>query len=171
MRKAAIAIIFSKNEQEVLLVKRRDVPVWVLPGGGIEDNEAPEDAACREAFEETGVAVKIIRQVGAYTPINRLARDTFVFACEPIDMPYGDIQNLAPQEESQAVGFFPLKCLPKPFFFLHEEWLKDALLNQPEIIKRPICSISWYNLIKNIIKHPILIGRYLLSRCRKPINQ
>lgn len=42
------------NHQKLLLVKRRDVPVWVFPGGGIEKGETPERAVVREVFEESG---------------------------------------------------------------------------------------------------------------------
>ena len=47
-----LASIFSENRKKILLVKRRDVPVWVLPGGGVEENENEEDAILREAKEE-----------------------------------------------------------------------------------------------------------------------
>lgn len=34
MRKnAAIGVIFNSNKSQVLLVKRQDIPLWVLPGG------------------------------------------------------------------------------------------------------------------------------------------
>jgi len=56
--KSVIGVVFSPDEKQVLLTKRRDVPVWVLPGGGIERNENPEDAIVREILEETGFHVK-----------------------------------------------------------------------------------------------------------------
>lgn len=49
----AIGITFNKKGQ-LLLVKRRDIPIWVMPGGRIEPNETPQKAAIRESFEESG---------------------------------------------------------------------------------------------------------------------
>ena len=34
---------------------------WTLPGGGVENDENPEEAAIREAFEEANLHIKIIR--------------------------------------------------------------------------------------------------------------
>jgi 8-oxo-dGTP pyrophosphatase MutT (NUDIX family) len=32
---------------------------WLTPGGGLEDGESPREAAVREAYEETGIAVDL----------------------------------------------------------------------------------------------------------------
>lgn len=81
MKQAVTTIIFNEKRTEILLIKRRDVPVWVLPGGGIEAGETPEDAAVRETFEETGCQVSITRKVAQYTPINKLSHFTYFFEC------------------------------------------------------------------------------------------
>ena len=44
MGSGAFAIIYD-DERRVLLCHRRDVDAWNLPGGRVEDNEAPWDAA------------------------------------------------------------------------------------------------------------------------------
>ena len=42
--KTAVAcILFDESKTKVCLIKRRDVPVWVLPGGGVDPFEKSED--------------------------------------------------------------------------------------------------------------------------------
>jgi len=63
----AFIVLFKNNlKKEVFLVFRSDYPIWGITGGAIEDGEIPEEAAVREAEEETGFKVKIERSVGVY---------------------------------------------------------------------------------------------------------
>jgi ADP-ribose pyrophosphatase YjhB (NUDIX family) len=50
----------------LLLVQQREDGVWSTPGGFIEPDERPADAARREAWEEIGVVVRVERVVGVY---------------------------------------------------------------------------------------------------------
>ncbi len=159
MKSAAISIIFKENRDEVLLIKRRDVPVYVLPGGGIESFETEEEAAIRETLEETGLNVKIIRKTGEYTPINRLSSKTHVYECQVID---GTFQN---GDETKNIAFFPITNLPSSFFIVHQYWLQDAL-KYDHCVRRPISEVTYFNLVKYFFKHPLLVFGALLARIR-----
>ena len=46
----------------ILLVHHKRIGAWLPPGGHIEEFEMPHEAAVREVFEETGVAVEVIAE-------------------------------------------------------------------------------------------------------------
>ncbi|MCG7343180.1 NUDIX domain-containing protein [Sporosarcina sp. ACRSL] len=54
------------EEDKVAVIKRNrnGMEYYVFPGGGIEEGESPEQATIREVFEEVGVHIDIIRQLG-----------------------------------------------------------------------------------------------------------
>jgi len=161
---AAIGIIFSNNRKEVLLVKRRDVPVWVLPGGGIEENETPEETVIREVKEETGLTIKIKKKIAKYSPINRLTRITHLYECSPLD------GKLEISNETKDIRFFSVDNLPKylapPFNF----WINDAHKNLNYIITKKLSYITYRAFFKHLLFHPILIIRFVLSRFGIYIN-
>lgn len=45
----------NKSRTKMLLVHHKGLDKWLPPGGHIEDNEVPHEAAIREVYEETGV--------------------------------------------------------------------------------------------------------------------
>ncbi len=53
------ACVFILEGQLVLLVEHDDF--FTFPGGGVNPDESFEDAATREAFEEAGAKIKIIK--------------------------------------------------------------------------------------------------------------
>lgn len=60
MTTAGAFTICINQQNKILLVKRRDFPLWDLPGGKIDKSESPENAAVREYFEETGFNIQIL---------------------------------------------------------------------------------------------------------------
>ncbi|AGN35042.1 NUDIX hydrolase [Bacillus sp. GM2] len=58
--------IVENSKGKILLVKRKDYPVWDLPGGRMEKHEQPETCAMREMEEETGYRISIMCKIGEY---------------------------------------------------------------------------------------------------------
>lgn len=62
----------TKNKSGIVLIKRKNPPYgWAIPGGFVEYNESLENAALREAEEETGLKVKNLRQFHTYSEPGR----------------------------------------------------------------------------------------------------
>lgn len=154
---AAIAIVLDKTGKKVLLVKRKDVPMWVLPGGGIDAEENPSYAVIREVFEETGLVVATNRQCAHYTPINSLSSETHLFICHPVS------GSLLPSHETDDVAFFALDQLPPLFFFIHKYWLKESLSTNT-LISRPLNEVSYLALAKFFLKHPGIVLSFAKTR-------
>jgi 8-oxo-dGTP diphosphatase len=88
----------------ILLVHRRDMDLWDLPGGGIEAGELPTEAVIRETKEETGLDVGIDRLfLVGIAPKELLG---FAFFCRVVG------GAMTETEESDAVRFFSLDDLP-----------------------------------------------------------
>ena len=66
--KLAAGAIVTLNDRIVLL-RRAIEPAygaWVFPGGFVDRGEHPEGAACREAYEEAGVEIRVDGILGIY---------------------------------------------------------------------------------------------------------
>jgi len=55
----AVSTLVVDDDGRVLLVYETDVDAWSTPGGSVEVDERPEDAARREVLEETGLTVRL----------------------------------------------------------------------------------------------------------------
>jgi len=64
-----------RKGDEYLLIKRASEPdkgLWSVPGGMVEVGEKVEEAAIREAKEETGLEIEIVKDLGA---VDKIVRD------------------------------------------------------------------------------------------------
>lgn len=152
-------ILYSKDHKAVCLIKRRDVPVWVLPGGGIDPGESAETAAEREAYEELGVKCHIKRLIGIYYPKNRLSKKTFLYELITDEM----IED-QPSSETLGAQFFMLDKLPKmppPY----KQWVLDSqTVPSGAVLYSYVPGVHWGNFIKLLLLHPVKVLRFILSR-------
>lgn len=148
----------------MLLIQRRDIPVWVLPGGGVDKGETPEEAAVREMEEETGYRVRIVRKIAEYFPTNRLAKLTHFYEMEPLG---GSPLTGA---ETRAVAFFSLDGLPKHLPPPYANWIADAVSQHPHLIQKKVEGVTYGVLFKLLVQHPILVGRFLLTKLGIHLN-
>lgn len=59
-KRCLTVVAWTIHEGKTLLVKHKKLGIWLAPGGHVEENELPQQAAEREFFEETGVRVRVI---------------------------------------------------------------------------------------------------------------
>ena len=55
------ATVYILNENQVLLHFHKKLKKWLPPGGHLEKDETPPECAIREAKEETGLDIALIR--------------------------------------------------------------------------------------------------------------
>ena len=64
--------IIIELEDGIVLIERKNPPHgWALPGGFVDYGERYEHAAVREAREETGLKVRLLRQFHTYSTPDR----------------------------------------------------------------------------------------------------
>ena len=62
MKKHFTATVYILENKKVLLIHHKKLQKWLPPGGHMDENETPPEAAIREAFEETGLKIEIVPQ-------------------------------------------------------------------------------------------------------------
>jgi ADP-ribose pyrophosphatase YjhB (NUDIX family) len=106
----------------VVLIRRKFEPVgWAIPGGFVDYGESLEEAAVREAREETGLEVELVRQMHTYSAPGRDPRKhtistVYVARAEGV-LRAGD--DAAHAEVFQEGG------LPEDMVFDHKDILMD----------------------------------------------
>jgi ADP-ribose pyrophosphatase YjhB (NUDIX family) len=114
-------VIFD-SEGRVLLVKENyDRRRWSLPGGAVEAGESDEDAAVREAAEETGLVIRIHHLVGSYGLDNGFS--AVAFLCSIAD----GTPAVPATGELAEVRWWPAARLPWPRSNLLHYAVPDAV--------------------------------------------
>jgi ADP-ribose pyrophosphatase YjhB (NUDIX family) len=117
-----VDIIIELEGRGILLINRKNYPFgWAIPGGFVDYGESLEDAALREAKEETGLEVKLLRQFHAYSKPERDPRHhtiSTVYIAKAHGTPLA-------ADDAVEVGIFTEDALPSRIAFDHREILAD----------------------------------------------
>ena len=115
----ASVFVINPEDKKILLVKHKKFNKWVQPGGHIEDEETPEEAALREVYEETGVKVTLLgerfpREDDFIRPLgiqkNRNLKGDVHIDIIYAGVPNGEIHELI-SDESTDISWFSRKEL------------------------------------------------------------
>lgn len=117
-----IEIVTEDGRQGIVLIKRKYPPYgWALPGGFVDYGESLEQAAIREAKEETSLDIQLQCQMHTYSDPKRDPRKhtiSTVFIAQAKGNPVA-------QDDAQEIGVFRQDELSFPLAFDHEKILKD----------------------------------------------
>ena len=114
--------IIIELEAGIVLIKRKNPPPgWAIPGGFIDYGECAEDAAVREALEETGLRVSLKRLLGVYSRPDRDPRHHTISAVF-VATASGEPRGL---DDAAEAAVFSEGDLPESIAFDHAEILED----------------------------------------------
>lgn len=117
-----VDIIIETKSNGIILIKRKNEPIgWALPGGFVDYGESLEDAAIREAKEETSLDVTLTRQFHTYSDPHRDPRQhtvSTVFIARATG-------NARADDDAAAIGYFTRESLPDLIVFDHRRILED----------------------------------------------
>lgn len=117
-----VDIIIELDGGGIVLIKRKNPPPgWALPGGFIDYGESAEDAAVREAHEETSLHVRLVELLHVYSDPHRDARQhtiSTVFIATASGISHG-------ADDAAEACVVTEGDLPSPIAFDHAQILRD----------------------------------------------
>ena len=120
----AVDLIIEIEGRGLVLIERRNPPPgWALPGGFVEVGETLEQAAVREAKEETCLDVELLGQFHTYSDPKRDPRMhciSTVFVARATGTPRAE-------DDAKSVALYPKDQLPAVLAFDHRKILDDFL--------------------------------------------
>ena len=116
-----IDLIIEYNKGIILINRKNPPEGWALPGGFVDYGESLEAAAVREAKEETGLEVELLRQFHAYSDPKRDPRHhtiTIVFIAKAKGKAIAG-------DDAKEIGLFNKDTLPDQIAFDHRDIIND----------------------------------------------
>lgn len=158
----SFVVLFRNDKRdEVFLVHRSDLPLWSLTGGGVETGESPEKTAIREASEETGFKIKILRKAGTYEYIDPKTKETtdlnFLYEGRVIS------GKFTPEFPGCTGQWFNVNNLPKDITDKTKQKIQDAKNEQKKFYKK-VPGIQLKDNLLLVLRHPIPAVKFFLSK-------
>jgi len=117
-----VDIIIEVIGYGIVLIKRKNEPTgWAIPGGFVDYGESLEEAAIREAREETSLDVTLVEQMHTYSKPDRDPRQhtiSTVYIAKGRGVPEA-------ADDASEIGVFTDENIPKPLMFDHEKIMAD----------------------------------------------
>jgi 8-oxo-dGTP diphosphatase len=124
------AVVFrtANNKTELLLIQRKFPPYqnkWALPGGFVDMDETLEEAVARELKEETGLTGIKLKQLKAFSTVNRDPRGRTISVVFWGINKTGLTANAG--DDAAKTRWFDINNLP-PLAFDHKEVVQEAVM-------------------------------------------
>lgn len=118
--------VFNETGSESLMLNHRKLGKWLSPGGKVDPNELPDEAALRETFEETGLRVRLLGERppvegGCVRPYGVQVNVIKPGELEHIDLIYAavpeeDLPLQVSEREAEQVTWMPIEKIMDPNF-------------------------------------------------------
>ncbi|MBU0520008.1 NUDIX hydrolase [bacterium] len=119
--KPVVDIIIELDEG-IILIKRKNPPYgWAIPGGFVDYGESVEEAAYREAREETSLELTNLRQFHVYS---HPSRDDRVHTISTVFIAKG-LGSPKAADDAAELQIFTQDSLPEDIAFDHPQILND----------------------------------------------
>ncbi len=119
--------VIIETAEGIPLIRRKNPPFrayWALPGGIVEEDETVEEAALREALEETGLRIGSLELLGVYSDPGRDPRGRSISIAFIGTKPEGRARA---GSDAADIAVFAEPDLPRELAFDHETIIKDYL--------------------------------------------
>lgn len=129
MEKHFTASVYILDKECALFIFHPKFQKWLPPGGHVEPNESPADAAKREVLEETGLTIEWLRDERAWIETENARSFERPFACLAEDVPAKDA---SPSHQHLDFIYVAKPLSARPPLEIHRvKWLPFDMILSP----------------------------------------